>query len=45
MVEGAPEDPAAMAALEDAIRRAELRMKVGGRRRSNKPGLPRPDQE
>jgi F-type H+-transporting ATPase subunit epsilon len=45
MAEGAPEDPAAMAALEAAIRRAELRMKVGGRRRTNKPGLPRPDQE
>lgn len=45
MAEGAPEDPAAMAALEDAIRRADLRLKVGSRRRTNKPGLPRPDQE
>ena len=43
MAEGAPEDPAAMAALEAAIRRAELRVKVGARKRA-RPGQPRPDQ-
>lgn len=46
MAEGAPEDPAAMAALEAAIRRADLRVRVGGRRRKSKTSaLPRPDQE
>lgn len=46
MAEGAPEDPAAMAALEAAIRRADLRVKVGGRRRKSRASaLPRPDQE
>ena len=44
MAEGAPQDPAAMAALEDAIRRAELRVKVGARRRT-RTNLPRPEQE
>ena len=33
MEEGAPEDPVALAALEAAIRRANLRMKVGRKRR------------
>lgn len=46
MTEGAPEDPAAMAALEAAIRRADVRLKVGARRRRNKPGgPPRPAQD
>lgn len=46
MAEGAPEDPAAMAALEAAIRRADIRMKVGARRRRNaRSGMPRPGQE
>lgn len=40
MAEGAPEDPAAMAALEAAIRRASIRLKVGSRRpRRRQPGL------
>lgn len=32
MAEGAPEDPAAYAALEAAMRRAQLRLKVAGKR-------------
>lgn len=38
MAQGSPEDPAAMAALEAAIRRANLRLKVSARRRSRRPG-------
>jgi F-type H+-transporting ATPase subunit epsilon len=46
MAEGVPEDPAAMAALEAAIRRADLRMKVASRRRARRSGgLPRSGQE
>lgn len=46
MAEGAPEDPAALAALEAAIRRADLRLKVGMRRRARRAaGAPTPETE
>jgi len=40
MKEGVPEDPAALAALEAAIRRADIRLRVGTRRPQRRmPGL------
>jgi F-type H+-transporting ATPase subunit epsilon len=39
MEEGVPADPGAMAALEAAIRRANLRLKIGGRRRQKRSGF------